>query len=199
MTVDLWMSYICPCSFRWPWPWCKVTVSRQMQKISVECSLQVSKQISVKFATRVGNFLCDLDFCKCLYGMTYVFFSSFLLGGGGGLSVQHPSQFQRYLVAPMPLVPTPLRPTTSNDHSASQACHQGSMRGNTVRSLLGYHLEKIPLGPWIWWSARDDSQGRLCSPPSQLSADLTEPGLEIWLCNRLSFHAFRWRCFNLAR
>ena len=36
--------YICSCSFRLPWPWCKVTVGQQRQKIGNDLSRQISKQ-----------------------------------------------------------------------------------------------------------------------------------------------------------
>ena len=37
------MAYICPCPCRWPWPWYKLTLGRQMNKMSAELSRQQSK------------------------------------------------------------------------------------------------------------------------------------------------------------
>ena len=50
------MYYICSCSFRLPWTWCKVIVGRQRQNFSPELSRQVSKQQ----ATTVGLFYVTL-------------------------------------------------------------------------------------------------------------------------------------------
>ena len=61
MTVDLCMAYML-FSYQWSWPWCKVTGGRQRQK-NQHWIISTTKQvISIKFATTVGHFVCDLDF-----------------------------------------------------------------------------------------------------------------------------------------
>ena len=42
-------SIICSCWFWLPWPWCKVTVGQQSQKISVVCCRQLSKPYVLNF------------------------------------------------------------------------------------------------------------------------------------------------------
>ena len=49
--VDLCMGYLYPWSFRWRWPWCKVTVVQHRTTISFELWRQLSKQ----HAATVGN------------------------------------------------------------------------------------------------------------------------------------------------
>ena len=62
MTVDLYRVYRCTCSFRRPWPWCKVIGGRQMQKVSVESFWQLSKQQTLNLLQRLVISLRDLDF-----------------------------------------------------------------------------------------------------------------------------------------
>ena len=72
----------CPifsCSFRWPLPWCKVTVGRQRQK-NQRCIFSATKQaISIKMTTTVGHFLrdLDLDFTNVFYGLSSLLMFSF--------------------------------------------------------------------------------------------------------------------------
>ena len=50
------------CSFRWPWPWCKVTVGLQRQ-INRRRIISTAKQaLSIKLTTTVGPFLRERDF-----------------------------------------------------------------------------------------------------------------------------------------
>ena len=61
--------HICLCSFRWPWPWCKVTVGRQ--KINFELSRQLR---NLKLATTVGHFFTWPWLWRHLYGLvTFLF------------------------------------------------------------------------------------------------------------------------------
>ena len=52
--------HTCPCSCRWSWPWCKVTVGQQRWK-NQRWIVRTAKQRSITLATTVGLFLCDLD------------------------------------------------------------------------------------------------------------------------------------------
>ena len=52
----------CSCSFRLPWPWCKVIVGRQRQKSKRWIiSATIKQATSIKLATKVGPVLRDLD------------------------------------------------------------------------------------------------------------------------------------------
>ena len=50
LIVDLWVPYICSCSFWWTWPWCRVTVDQQRKNNNQRWMLLATKQA-------IGNLL----------------------------------------------------------------------------------------------------------------------------------------------
>ena len=66
-------AHICPCSFCWPWPLCKVTVGQERKKSASNYLNILASNISIKLDTTVGHFYMTLTVTLKTYGLTNLF------------------------------------------------------------------------------------------------------------------------------